>query len=341
MTRRFPAEWEAQDAVLLAWPHADSDWQPILAAVDGVYLEVVTAVTRFERCLIVTPEPDRVKSLLSTRPLDQARISLYELPSNDTWARDFGPVTVLEDHQPHLLDFGFNGWGLKFASDRDNQITRRLQEAGAFGTTPREVIGLIMEGGSLESDGAGTLLTTSECLLNANRNPHLDRATIAAQLRDLLGCDHQLWLENGYLAGDDTDSHIDTLARLCPGDTILYQACDDPQDEHYPALARMAEELAAFRTRQGDAFHCIPLPWPQAKHDDEGQRLPATYANFLIINDAVLVPIYADPRDGIALAQVQTAFPDREIIGIDCTPLIDQHGSLHCITMQIPKGVLP
>jgi len=340
MPRRFPAEWEAQDAVLLAWPHADSDWQPILAAVDRVYLDVVAAITRFEHCLIATPEPQRVRALLATRTLDHERIRLYELPTNDTWARDFGPVTVLVNDQPRLLDFGFNGWGLKFASDQDNQITRRLQDVGAFGNTVREVIGLIMEGGSLESDGAGTLLTTNECLLNANRNPHLNRDEIAADLSSLLGVDHLLWLENGYLAGDDTDSHIDTLARLCPDDTILYQACDDPKDEHYPALTRMADELAAFRTRQGEPFRLIPLPWPQAKHDEEGQRLPATYANFLIINDAVLVPTYDDPRDDLALTQVQKAFPDRQIIGIDCTPLIDQHGSLHCITMQIPKGVL-
>jgi len=341
MSYRFPAEWEPQDGVLLAWPHADSDWQPILADVDRVYLDVVAAITRFERCLIATPEPERIEQLLATRALNQQLIEIYNIPTNDTWARDFGPLTVYDGDRARLLDFGFNGWGLKFASDYDNQITRRLHELGAFGPTERQIVGLIMEGGSLESDGEGTLLTTSECLLNANRNPHLGRTDIETALGEHFGATQVLWLENGYLAGDDTDSHIDTLARICPDDTILYQECDDPADEHYVALQRMREEIAALRTRAGKPFRQLALPWPQAHFDDDGQRLPATYANYLVINDAVLVPTYADPRDDQALAQIGTAFPGREIVGIDCRPLIEQHGSLHCITMQIPKGVLP
>jgi len=341
MPCRFPAEWEPQDGVLVAWPHADSDWQPLLAEVDKVYLDVVTAITRFERCLIATPEPKRIEALLDTRPLQRERIHLFCLPTNDTWARDFGPITVYDDNLPLLLDFGFNGWGLKFASNHDNQITRRLHEQRAFGDTPRQVVGLIMEGGSLESDGQGTLLTTSECLENPNRNPHLDREQIETALHRHLGAAQVLWLENGYLAGDDTDSHIDTLARLCPDDTILYQGCDDNQDEHFAALQRMQAELQALRTRAGMPFHLIELPWPQAHFDADGQRLPATYANYLVINDAVLAPTYADPRDALALQRIGEAFPGREIIGIDCRPLIEQHGSLHCITMQIPEGVLP
>jgi agmatine deiminase len=184
------------------------------------------------------------------------------------------------------------------------------------------------------------LLTTAECLLGPNRNPHLDRPAIAHELAQRFAVDHLLWLEHGYLAGDDTDAHVDTLARLCPADTIVYVACDDPADEHYTALQRMAAELRGFRTRAGVPFHLLPLPWPQAKYDADGERLPATYANYLVINGAVLVPTYDDPADEQALAVIGTAFPGREIVGIDCTPLIFQHGSLHCVTMQLPKGVL-
>jgi agmatine deiminase len=198
----------------------------------------------------------------------------------------------------------------------------------------------MLEGGAIESDGAGTILTTTECLLNPNRNPHLQQREIEAQLGQLLGAQHFLWLEHGYLAGDDTDSHIDTLARLCPNDTIAYVFCDDPGDEHYAALQRMAEQLRTFRTADDRPYRLLPLPWPQACYGPSGERLPATYANFLIINGAVLVPTYDCAQDETALKVIAQAFPDRKIIGIDCSPLILQHGSLHCVTMQLPRGVL-
>lgn len=256
--------------------------------------------------------------------------------------RDIKPKNIYlrDDGRPVLLDFGFNGWGLKFPADLDNRITRRLHERGVFGPVPCPPQGLILEGGSIESDGRGTILTTAECLLNANRNPHLRRGEIETELRSRLGAERFLWLENGYLAGDDTDSHIDTLARLCPEDTILYVTCDDEKDEHFTALSCMADELRAFRTRDGRPFRLIPLPWPAPRYDEEGQRLPATYANFLVINGAVLVPTYGDKRDGAALDAVGQAYPNRAIIGVDCSPLILQHGSLHCVTMQLPKGTL-
>lgn len=340
MDVRLPAEWEEQDGVLLAWPHEQSDWWPILAAVTPVFVEIACTISRFERVLIVVPEAAPVRILLQGAGADLARIEIHELPINDTWSRDFGPITVYRDGQPLLLDFGFNGWGLKFAADQDNQVTRRLHEGGAFGQVPHSPMGLILEGGSIESDGRGTILTTAECLLGPNRNPHLDRAAIEAELGRLLGADRILWLEHGYLAGDDTDSHIDTLARLCPDDTIAYVACNDPDDEHHPALTAMAEELRALRTAEGHPYRLLPLPWPAAHFDEAGERLPATYANFLVINGAVLVPTYRDRHDQAALAVVGRAFPGRAIIGIDCTPLILQHGSLHCVTMQLPKGSL-
>ncbi|MDP3401820.1 MAG: agmatine deiminase family protein [Brevundimonas sp.] len=250
-------------------------------------------------------------------------------------------MTVFEDDVPVLLDFGFNAWGLKFAADLDNLMTGNLARAGAFGRREVRIPGLILEGGSIESDGAGTLLTTSQCLLSPNRNPHLDRRGIEQALVESLGISRFLWLKHGYLAGDDTDSHIDTLARLCPDDTIVHVRCDDPADEHYPALAAMEAELLAFCTAGGEPYRLIPLPWPQPCFDADGRRLPATYANFLVINGAVLVPTYGMYQDAAALEILGRVFPERTIIGIDCLPLIAQHGSLHCVTMQIPRGVLP
>ncbi|MBI1920814.1 MAG: agmatine deiminase family protein [Geobacter sp.] len=339
MKRIIPAEWEEQDGVLLAWPHEHSDWKPYLDAVEKVFIEITRQISRFETVIIAAPDPSAVSGLLNSSGVDMERVRLFRIDTNDTWARDFGPITILEDGRPILLDFGFNGWGLKFAANLDNQITRTLHEASAF-AVPRRIMGLIMEGGSIESDGAGTILTTAECLLNPNRNPHLTRDDIERKLAGLLGASHFLWLENGWLAGDDTDSHVDTLARLCPDDTIAYVRCDDATDEHYPALSAMEQELMQFRTREGTPYRLIPLPWPEAKFDEEEERLPATYANFLVINGAVLVPTYCDKNDEAALKAVGEAFPGREVIGIDCLPLVLQHGSLHCVTMQLPKGTL-
>jgi agmatine deiminase len=340
MNVSLPAEWEAQDGVLLAWPHETSDWHPVLDLVEPVFIEIIKQISRFERVLVVGPEVEAIRRKLATAGVVPERVAIFAIPSNDTWSRDFGPITVYEDGEPVLLDFGFNGWGLKFAADQDNQITARLQTAGAFGELERRVPGLILEGGSIESDGAGTLLTTAECLLGPNRNPHLDRKGIETELRRWLGAEHILWLENGYLAGDDTDSHIDTLARLCPNDTIAYVACNDERDEHYGRCGGWRQNCATSALRDGRPYRLIPLPWPAAKFDEEGTRLPATYANFLVINSAVLVPTYQDPNDAAALVAVGQAFPDRAIIGIDCLPLILQHGSLHCVTMQLPRGVL-
>lgn len=338
--RRLPAEWEEQDGVLLSWPHAESDWSDDLEEVEPVFAAIAAAISHYERVIIVAPQSELILPAIVAAGGDPEQVTLLELPTNDTWSRDFGPITVREDGRPRLLDFGFNGWGLKFAANHDNQITQRLGAAGLFGKNLPQIVGLILEGGAIESDGAGTLLTTSECLLNPNRNPHLSQTEIEERLHTLFGTERILWLEHGYLAGDDTDSHIDTLARLCPNDTIVYVSCDDPGDEHYPALLRMETQLRTFRTADGRPYRLLPLPWPQACYGPAGERLPATYANFLIINGAVLVPTYNCGQDVTALAVIAQAFPARTIIPIDCCPLILQHGSLHCVTMQLPRGVL-
>lgn len=337
---RLPAEWEAQDGVLLAWPHQSTDWKPVLSEVEPVFDTIAREISRAEKVLIVTPESARIRERLINAGANIGNTLICEIDTNDTWARDFGPITVLTDGEPTLLNFGFNGWGLKFPAFLDNCITSRLYALGAFNGIPLETMGLILEGGSIESDGKGTILTTAECLLNPNRNPHLSREEIEDELKFSLGADRLLWLENGYLAGDDTDSHIDTLARLGPEDTIVYVACDDPEDEHFESLMAMKDELATFLTKEGKPYRLLSLPWPEARYDEEGNRLPATYANFLVINGAVLVPTYQDSSDAAALEVIGKAFPDRKVIGIDCLPLIQQHGSLHCVTMQLPKGVL-
>ena len=340
----LPPEWAPQSAIQLTWPHAHSDWAPILDQVEPVFTALAAAIARFETVIIACYDAahrEHVRARLASAGAPAARTRLYLAASNDTWARDHGPITVLCQGEATLLDYGFNGWGGKYPHDRDDRITRALHAQAAFDDTPIEHMGMILEGGSIEVDGSGTLLTTERCLLAPTRNPRLTRADIEHELTAQLGLTRFLWLRNGYLAGDDTDSHIDTLARLCDANTIAYVACDDPRDEHYTELKAMEAELQAFRTPNGAPYRLVPLPWPQPKFDEDGARMPATYANFLIINAAVLVPTYRDAADAVALERLRGCFPDREVIGIDCLPLIWQHGSLHCVTMQLPAGVVP
>lgn len=334
---RLPAEWEMQSAILLAWPHEGTPWAPHLGEVLHIYLEIIKTILKFEPVILVTP--DKLQSQIVRGDITSKKLVLYEIPGNDTWARDFGPITVFKDGKPTLMDFAFNGWGQKYPAQKDNMITGNLHELGAFGKTRLESVGFVLEGGSIESDGCGTILTTSKCLVNPNRNRSLSRNQVAEKLETLLGAKRILWLEHGNLEGDDTDSHIDTLARFANENTIVYVSCDDTNDVHYKELKLMEKELKSFRTASGRPYRLIALPWPDAKFDDEGNRLPATYANFLIMNDAVLVPTYRDKKDPAALKTIRDAFPDRKIIGINCLPLIRQHGSLHCVTMQIPRGV--
>lgn len=340
MNPRFPAEWEIQDGVLLAWPHEGTDWSGALEKVVPVFVDIIRHLVRFERVLLTAPVAADAGNALEAAGVDMTRVTIREMPNNDTWARDFGPVTVMFNGKPVLLDFGFNGWGLKFPACHDNLINGRLKAAGAF-LPNLQTIGLVLEGGSIETDGLGTILTTTRCLLSPNRNPQLDRGEIEQALASLLGARRVLWLNHGHLAGDDTDSHIDTLARFAPDNTIVYQACDDPRDEHYQELKLMAEELTAFRAPDGAPYRLVPLPWPSARFDGNAHRLPATYANFLVVNGAVLVPTYRDgEKDALALERIGQAFPGREAVAVDCLPLLEQHGSLHCVTMQLPQGVL-
>ena len=341
---RLPAEWDRQDGILLTWPHAHSDWGQRLADVEPVFVAITHAVAQHQRVLISCFDSDHlfhVQRLLEDGDVSMGRISLFEVPSNDVWVRDHGPISVIRDGGgPRLLDFGFNGWGRKYEYRLDNRVSRSLDNARAFGNTPMNSIDLILEGGSIESDGAGTLLTTTNCLLSPQRNPEYDCVGLELVFARELGTHRVLWLDKGALTGDDTDGHIDTLARFCDPKTIAYVACNDPKDADYPELVAMEAELRKFRTEDGEPYRLVPLPLPAPKYDENGDRLPATYANFLVINDAVLVPTYGDATDAIAMERLGECFPDRELIPINALPLVHQYGSIHCATMQLPAGTL-
>lgn len=344
----WPAEWAPQDGVLIAWPHAGTDWAGNLADVEATYSRLLAAIARHQSVVVCVPDQvlaRRVRDIAAAAGIAGPRLRLVTLPYDDTWLRDSGPLTLIDGDRHQLLDFRFTGWGGKFSASRDDEIVAHLVAQGLFQPgTGHQHLPFVLEGGAVETDGQGTLLSTWHCL--STRHPDARREDIEATLARTLHVDRFLWLEHGALAGDDTDAHIDTLARFTAVDAIAYQACNDPDDGHYPALSAMAAELAQLRTRAGERYELHALPWPKPVHDANGRRLAASYANFLIINDAVLMPGYDDPEagdagtDAAAAAVLAQAFPGRQVEIIPCRPLIEQNGSLHCITMQLPQGVL-
>ncbi len=338
---RFPAEWEPQSAVLLAWPHEGTDWAERLAGVEQTYVALVAAITRFQSALVCVATPvlrDRARSLLADAGAPLGRVRFFLVDYDDTWLRDSGPITLRESGGFRLLDFHFTAWGGKFEAGLDDQLVAKLHGSGLLAAARHQRIDFALEGGGIETDGAGTLLSTWRCL--HERHPDMSRADLTATLEASLAQSRTLWLDHGALEGDDTDAHIDTLARFAAPDAIVFQACDDPADGHYGELQAMAAEIAALRTADGQPYRLFPLPWAQPILD-RGRRLAASYANFLIINGAVLMPAYGDANDDAAAALLAQAFPGREIVQIDCRPLIWQNGSLHCVTMQLPEGLLP
>lgn len=339
----LPSEWHPQSAIQLTWPHENTDWEYMLEEVTACFVVLATEIMKRQKLIIVCANKDVVKYELKEQSIYFDNLQLIELPSNDTWARDHGGISIFNNNKKQIYDFTFNGWGLKFASNFDNQITRGLF-ANNIINNDVDIVNkknFTLEGGAIESDGKGTLLTTSECLLSPNRNSYFSKEGIENYLKEIFGLNRVLWLDYGYLAGDDTDSHIDTLARFCDEHTIAYVKCEDRNDEHYDALLKMEKQLKSFVDYKGNPYYLIPLPMAAPVYDEDNERLPATYANFLIMNDAVLLPFYNDKvKDEEARIQLQKAFPTKEIIGIDCSVLIRQHGSLHCVTMQYPEGVI-
>lgn len=338
---RLPAEWETDSCILLAWPHPDTDWNYMLADTRACYVKLVEAITGTGRqVILIGPGLRKAPDELSHIAAD--RLFTVDVLTNDTWTRDYGPLTLIDaDGSTAAADFRFNGWGLKFAACHDNLVTPRLCSQGLI-TAPRlNLQSFVLEGGGIESDGRGTLLTTSHCQLSPNRNPQFTRDEIESRLCGFFGAERVLWLNHGFLAGDDTDSHIDTLARFAPHDTIIYVGCDDHDDEHYTDLQAMKQELAQMRTADGLPYNLIELPLPDPVFDeDDGTRLPATYANFLVTPDALFMPVYGQSmKDELARRILSIAFT-QPIYTVDCRALIRQHGSLHCATMQIPKSAL-
>ena len=340
-TLRLPAEWEPQAAVLVAWPHAGTDWAERLESVEATYVALIAAIARFETAIILVADASvRARAEYRLREearVDPARLRFVELAYDDTWLRDSGPITLADGDRFILNDFRFTGWGGKFEASRDDRIIAGLVERQLFARSTHRSIDWALEGGAIESDGAGTLLTTWKCL--SLRHPQLTRAQMDERLCETLAAKRVLWLDHGYLEGDDTDAHIDTLARFAPHDAIVFQSCSDPADSHFAELGRMRDDLAALRTASGEAYALHPLPWPQPIHD-AGRRLAASYANYLIVNGAVLVPAYGDSADEEAARRIGLAHPGREVVPVPCRSLIWQNGSLHCLTMQLPRGVL-
>ncbi len=346
------AEWESQSVILMAFPDDSTDWANIIDAARNQFARLADAIIKNGgKVVMLARNPEStwkyLAEVINDEGLMEKSITLIPLEFNDTWTRDYGPISVLEKDANEVesataVDFGFNAWGLKFAADLDNTIGLRLIQKGVIKKDCyRNERGLILEGGSLETDGEGTMLTTSECLLNVNRNPGLSKHDIEKYLYDILGIDRVLWLDHGHIDGDDTDSHIDTLCRLAPGNTILYTGSTQGSNGQRESLKKMEQQLRTFQTRGGNPYNLLELPLPKPIKDDDGHALGATYANFLVMTEAVLVPTYGDKEcDDKAIEVIKQAYPDRKIIGVDCRTLIMQGGSLHCSTMQIIPGLL-
>ncbi len=340
---RLPAEWEPQSGIQLTWPHANTDWKPYLEDITKVFVNMAKVITNEELLTVVTPETETVRKQLS-KELTAAQLNnviFYDIDSNDTWARDHAPLTLVsDDKETCILDFKFNGWGDKFEWTKDNNITSQLNKKGAFNSGYKCDTDFVLEGGSIESDGKGSIFTTTFCLMAEHRNQPLTREEIEERLLKSLHAKRIVWLDYGQLIGDDTDGHIDTIVRLAPNDTIVYNGCDDEKDEQYNDFNSLEEQLRQLKTLDGEAYNLLRLPMPDAIYDD-GERLPATYANFVITNKSVICPTYSQPiKDNIALEVLQRAFPNHNIVGIDASVVIKQHGSLHCLTMQYPEGTL-
>jgi len=340
MSRTLPPEWARQAATLLVWPRDHADWGTGLAAARQVIARMARSLAPFQRVILASPDAEcraSIDQAVNTGDLPHHALQVVDVPADDIWARDTGPMTVLEDNARCFVDFRFDGWGGQFAASADDALTRTLFDLDALGAGTLERRQTTLEGGSIEVNGAGALLTTERCLIGGRRNEGIDHDSAAQTLRDALGVQHVHWLTRGDLVGDDTDGHIDTLARFVDAQTIVYQACNNPDDAHHDELAAMAAELAALRQPSGEPYRLIPLPLPQPQYDvDDGHRLPAGYANFLIANGCILMPAFNDPADAVAARLIGDCFPDRQIIPIDSRALIRQHGGLHCAAMQIP-----
>lgn len=343
--RRVIAEFEPTQAIMLTWPHDATQWGEQLEAAQRCIATIGAWCS--SQCDVIVCAHDLATEALATSQLDHAcqtntqaqrqRITVYRVPSNNIWVRDHGPIAVRDNNgRVRLLNFDFNGWGGKYPHAWDNAITDTLDVLGAFGVNVPHNIPFVLEGGAIDSDGCGNIITTSSCLLNGNRNRYQHKEDVETALNQWLGPHQYIWIDQGAILGDDTDGHIDTLVRFLRASVVAYQQCEDPKNPNYAALQALEEELWKkmwFGRR-------IPLPMPQPIFNEAGEQLPATYVNYLICNDLVLVPTYNDPADEIAIQRMQDELADHHVIGVDCRAIIHEFGSLHCATMQLPVGAI-
>lgn len=338
---RFIPEWEPIEYVLLALPNKDTDWEYILPEAINQYQRLVKAITDENiKVILLCHDKEEAKEIM--KDCRQDMINYVEEEYNDTWTRDYGMISVVRNERLRALDFGFNAWGLKFAADKDNLVNLHLNEKRIISPLAyRNERDFVLEGGSVESDGNGTIMTTSKCLQSPNRNGGKTKGELNRELFERLGAEHVLWLDHGALEGDDTDSHIDTLARLAPDDTIVFTGTKNFDDPQFESLLAMRAQLTLFRTLEGNPYNLVELPLPDPVLDEDGNRLPATYANYLVANGVIFMPTYSQPdKDELAMRSIMIAYPTHKVIGIDCRTLLRQHGSLHCATMQIPAGII-
>jgi agmatine deiminase len=328
---RFRAEWEPQTAVLLTWPHGESDWAGTLDRIWATYLEMARAISRHQSLIILAHDGDLQEQLASLLG-DSPRIHIVRQPTNDTWIRDYGPLCVEIGKRVLHLNFRFDAWGGKYDARLDDAVSRALDEEGLFGCGMLHE-SMVLEGGAIETDGCGTLLATRGSVICERRNPGMDQSRIEERLSRLLGIKHFLWLDCDGLHGDDTDGHIDTIVRFADAETLLYASCS-PQHPDHDQLRELERQVVALRRPDGRPYRTIPLPCPGLHLDADGRILPASYANFLITNSQVLQPVYMQDNDAKVMQIMKQAFPDREIVAIDSRALIEQNGSIHCATMQ-------
>ena len=335
MNIRFIGEWEPQDCVIISWPTLDSDWGDDLPLIEETFIQLAEAITPWEPLIILCQDEHHRNHLAKRISNPHDNITLCIAPHNHIWVRDYGPLSINIDTQLTLVNCVFNGWGNRYHHDLDNDCNDVLAQSAIFGEVPFNAIQCVLEGGNLETDGQGTLIVSAPCLYDPRRNPKLTTDQIDSLLKEHLGINRIIPLENTLLNWDDTDGHADTLVRFTDPHTLCYLKCDDKNDPFYDRLNELEKEIKMLVDYQGNPYRLLPLPLPQPIYDDNNQRLPTSYANFLILNGAVLVPQYQDPIDEMALNTLRKCFPNRTIIGLNSTQLIKEYGSIHCATMQI------
>jgi len=337
---RMPAEWSRHSGTLLSWPANRETWPgERLNRVEKVYGDIVETLCRFEPVHLLIPDNTtevRMRRILKDRSVNTANLILHRIPTNDVWVRDCGPIMLKKAGSAIITDWGYNAWGGKYPPyDDDNRIPEYF--AAKYGIK-RFNPGIILEGGSIETDGEGTLITTKSVLLNPNRNPGLTAERIEYYLKEYLGMDRIIWLGDG-LAGDDTDGHIDDLTRFLNPHTLMTMVCEDAADVNYRALNENLEQLRDLRRSDGSRYEIIPVHLPETRIEgttvDGSEYVPASYANFYIANDVVVLPVYDKKYDGGVVEMMQHYFPDRHIAPIPCADLVWGQGSVHCITQQL------